>query len=237
MPNISINNLSIQFPIYSSVTRSVRNSVLKAATGGRFTGASGAQLMVTAIDSINLDIRAGERVGLMGHNGSGKTTFLRSLAGGYPPTNGSVRIEGSISSFLDISLGMETEASGYENIYLRGLLMGMQREEIDAKLETIAELTGLGQYLDMPLRTYSSGMLARLAFAVSVNADADILLMDEWLSVGDADFATKSSAILSQKIENTSILVIASHSLDLIKKVCTRKIVFSQGKVTEDSAI
>ncbi len=237
MSHIEAERLIVEFPIYDNAHRSLKNTVIHATTGGRLAQAAGDRLTVRALDEISFTIRAGERVGLVGHNGSGKTTLLRVLAGAYEPVSGSLAVRGRVASLLDIFLGMDHEATGYENIFLRGVIMGMAPREIKKKTEEIAAFTDLGEYLDMPVRTYSSGMRLRLAFAVSTSTDADILIMDEWLSVGDTEFNAKASQRLTALVESASILVIASHSPQLISDLCTRTIRLEHGRIMEDAAI
>lgn len=234
MSFIRANNLSISFPVYTTASRSFKNAVVSATTGGKICSSHADCVVVNAVDSLNLTIEEGERVGLVGHNGSGKTTLLRVLAGAYEPTAGTLEIQGRIASFLDISLGVDQEASGYDNILVRGILMGLSRKEILKKTPEIAEFTGLGDYLDMPVRTYSSGMLMRLAFAVSTAVHADIILMDEWLSVGDAEFQKRAQERLKTMVDQAAILVIASHSPDTIESVCNRVICLEAGKIVSD---
>jgi lipopolysaccharide transport system ATP-binding protein len=156
------------------------------------------------------------------------------LAGVYPPVSGSLEVNGQIVSLIDLSLGMDQEATGYENIFLRGIMMGIKPSEIEKKLDAIAEFSELGEdFLNMPTRTYSSGMLLRLAFAVSTSIHADIVLMDEWLSVGDASFNEKATERLDQVVENSAILVLASHSTELVHKMCNRILTFQHGRITE----
>jgi lipopolysaccharide transport system ATP-binding protein len=179
---------------------------------------------VTALNNISLNLKDGDRLGVMGPNGSGKSTLLRALAGIYAPTSGSIEVKGSIASLIDISLGMDMEATGYENIHMRGIMMGLKLKQIKAIEEEIAEFTELGTFLEMPIRTYSTGMHMRLGFAVSTAISADIILMDEWLSVGDSDFLVKAEKRLQNYIQKSSILVIASHSEDLIAKLTNQLI-------------
>jgi lipopolysaccharide transport system ATP-binding protein len=183
---------------------------------------------------LSFNIKKGERVGLMGHNGSGKTTLLRVLAGAYEPVSGYLKVKGRIASLLDINLGMDVDATGYDNIFLRGIMMGLTPSEIRAKTDDIAEFTELGEYLDMPVRTYSTGMQLRLAFAVSTSVDADIVVMDEWLSVGDAAFNEKAARRLKGFVDNASILVIATHSEELLKSVCNRAFKMEHGQIIEE---
>lgn len=233
---IEASDLSVDFPISNQSHRSIRRAFVSATTGGLFkSNSTGKPDTIRAIDDLNFRLEKGDRVGLMGHNGAGKTTLLRVLAGIYPPTSGNLIVQGKVTTLLDIGLGLESESSGYENILLRGILLGHSPSLIESKMKEIADFSELGDYLEMPLRTYSSGMLLRLAFAVSVCAHADILLMDEWLSVGDESFSTKASKKLHSLIDDSSILVLASHSKDLIKQTCNRLFVSEHGRFTETS--
>ena len=236
MARIVAHDAVVEFPVYTGMHRSLKSAVLRATTGGRLARDSADRVTVRALDGVSFEIRAGDRVGLMGHNGAGKSTLLRMLSGIYEPVAGSLEVEGRVATLLELSLGIDPDASGYENIMLRGVMAGLRLREIRAKMDEIAEFTELGDYLDMPVRSYSSGMLLRLAFAVSTSIEADILLMDEWLSVGDAEFSKKASARLKQLVERTPILVLASHSKELIEKTCNRVFRLEHGRVIEQSA-
>ena len=231
--HIKAHNLCVEFPIYNTANRNLKKQILQAATGGRIAQDAKKHVVVRALDEIELDLKPGDRLGLVGHNGSGKTTLLRALSGVYTPTEGQLDVKGNLATLLDIGLGMDGEASGFENIRIRGLLMGLTLEEIDAKTDEIAAFTELGEYLNMPMRTYSSGMLVRLGFAVSTSINADIVLMDEWLSVGDADFQKKASERLNKFVDAASILVIASHDMSLVEKTCNKIIRMEHGKMVE----
>ncbi len=222
MPSIQLQNVTVQFPIYSFHSRSLKNSVVGKITGGAIGRDVSNHIAVTALHELTLDLNEGDRLGIMGPNGAGKSTLLRVIAGIYAPTSGSLKVEGRIASLIDISLGMESEASGYENIRMRGVMMGLTLKQIKSLEEEIAEFTELGPYLNMPIRSYSTGMHMRLGFAVSTAVPADILLMDEWLSVGDESFKTKAEARLKEYIKKSSILVIASHSKETIKKLTNK---------------
>lgn len=233
MTCIVAREVVVEFPLYTSIHRSLKAAVLNASTGGRVARDSGDRVTIRALDGASFEIREGDRVGLVGHNGSGKTTLLRALLGVYEPVSGVLDVQGRVASLIDLSLGLDQEGSGYENIMLRGVLAGLRLREIRAKIEEIAEFTELGDYLEMPVRTYSSGMLLRLAFAVCTSVEADILLMDEWLSVGDAEFSKKASLRLEKLVDQTPILVLASHSPDLIHKVCNRIFRLEHGSLVE----
>src|SRR6266702_6265993 len=190
MVSIDVWNASVDFPIFDAKTRSLKKAVL-GKVGGKI-GTDQKAPIIEALHDITLSLREGDRVGLVGHNGAGKTSLLRMLAGIYEPTSGSLRSSGRITSLLDVTLGMDHEATGYENIMIRGLIMGASKQQMRDLTDSIAEFSGLGDYLTMPVRTYSSGMVLRLAFAIVTSVEADVLLMDEWLSVGDADFVLKA---------------------------------------------
>jgi lipopolysaccharide transport system ATP-binding protein len=231
---IRAQDVVVEFPIYNASHRSLRKSLMRATTGGRVAADAAKRVTVRALDGVSFEFNPGDRIGLVGHNGAGKTTMLRVLAGVYPPVGGSLEVRGRIVSLIDLSLGMDHEATGYENIFLRGIMMGMKPSLIEQQLDEIAEFSDLGEdFLNMPVRTYSSGMLLRLAFAVSTSIHADIVLMDEWLSVGDAAFNEKATDRLSKVVENSSILVLASHSTKLVEKMCNRVLMFQHGKITE----
>ncbi|MDH6420915.1 lipopolysaccharide transport system ATP-binding protein [Polynucleobacter sphagniphilus] len=234
MSYIQAKDLVVEFPLFNNTHRSIKNAVLHATTGGRLAKYAGKTTGVRALDCLNFDIQTGDRVGLVGHNGSGKTTLLRVLAGAYEPTFGALHLKGRVASLLDISLGMDQDASGYDNIFLRGVMMGLKPAEIRKKTEEIAEFTELGDFLNMPVRTYSSGMQLRLAFAVSTSVQADIIVMDEWLSVGDASFISKASERLKRLVDEAAILVIASHDPALIGKLCNRAFRMEHGCIVEE---
>jgi lipopolysaccharide transport system ATP-binding protein len=237
MASIVADRIRIEYPILQSTNRSLKRRFVSAATGGRVARDARDHVVVTALDDVSFAIREGERVALVGHNGSGKTTLLRSIAGVYRPVSGGLAVEGSISTLFDISIGFDPEATGRENVFLRGLVMGMTREQIDERMDDIHEFSGLGGYLDLPIRTYSSGMLLRLAFSVATSVRRDIVLMDEWLSVGDADFADRAAQRLQEHLARTSILLVATHSEDLTRRVCTRRIELNHGRVVGDEPV
>lgn len=229
--------LTVEFPIFENSHRSLKKKVLHLSTGGIIGNDAGNHPVVCALDHLDFNLKDGDRVGLVGHNGSGKTTLLRVLSGIYAPTRGSLSIKGRTASLLDVSTGVDPDATGFENIYLRGIMNGFRPSRIRDKIDEIADFTELGEYLNLPVRTYSSGMMLRLTFAISTSIDADILIMDEWLSVGDADFQEKAAKRLKALVDNASILVLASHSPDLIANVCNRKIQLEHGKIVTDEPI
>ncbi len=237
MTVIRARDVVVEFPIYGiSTSRSIKKVIMRAATGGVLGRDSSERIVVKALDSVSFEVHEGDRVGLVGHNGSGKSTLLRLVAGIYEPSAGSVEVNGRVSSMLDIFLGMDLEATGLDNIYLRGRVMGVRPQEMRAKLDEIVDFTGLGDYLHLPLRTYSSGMAMRLGFAVSTSIDADIILMDEWLNVGDAEFMEKATHRLDTLLDGARVVIIASHDLSLIKSQCNKIIRLEHGKIVNTSA-
>ena len=231
MAFITLEKASVVLPIFNSSARSITNTLVSAATGGALTAQKGGHLSIEALKNIDLEIVAGDRIGIIGHNGSGKSTLLRLLSGVYEPSSGKIQRSGSVSSLVDISLGINGENTGRENIFLRGKLLGLSRKEIDEKIDEIIEFSELGEYINLPVRIYSSGMLLRLAFSVSTSITADILIMDEWLSVGDGAFAERSSQRLRNLVDESEILVIASHTLELLKETCNKIVWLEHGLI------
>ena len=231
MAHISLKQASVVLPIFNSSSRSLTNSLVSAATGGVLTAQRGGHISIEALKNLDLEISAGDRLGIMGHNGSGKSTLLRLLSGIYEPSSGRIERSGSIASLVDISLGINAESTGRENIFLRGKLMGLSKKEIDEKIDEIIEFSELGDYINLPVRIYSSGMLLRLAFSVSTSITADILIMDEWLSVGDGAFAERASNRLRELVDSSEILVIASHTRSLIEETCNKVVWLEHGVI------
>ncbi len=231
MASITLENVSVDFPIYGGGSRSLKKSLIRAGTGGRFARDAGDRICVRALDNVSLEIEDGDRLGIVGPNGAGKTTLLRVLAGVYEPAYGTVCRNGHVSTLFDATLGMDMEATGYENIRLRSLFLGVSPREARRMMDEIAEFTDLGGYLAMPMRTYSGGMKLRLALAVSTCFDPEILLMDEWIGMGDAHFLEKAKGRMDRFVGRTSILVIASHSETLIERLCNKALLLNRGEV------
>jgi lipopolysaccharide transport system ATP-binding protein len=231
MTNITLSQASVEIPVFNSASRSLTNSLVRAATGGLLTTHKGGHVSIRALSEISFELRPGDRLGVIGHNGSGKSTLLRLLTGIYSPTSGAVSRSGTIASLMDISFGINQDNTGRENIFLRGKLMGLSKREIDEKIDEIVAFTELGAYINLPVRTYSSGMLLRLAFSVATSIRADIIIMDEWLSVGDEGFADRAQTRLNELVDESEILVIASHSRALIEKTCNRVLWLEHGLV------
>jgi ABC-type polysaccharide/polyol phosphate transport system ATPase subunit len=237
MAFLRLRNLSVEFPIYQGSSRSLKKLLVATTTQGNLARDATHRVNVRALNDINLDIEDGDRIGLIGANGAGKTTLLRILAGIYLPTRGQVYSSGKISALLDVSLGLNPDATGLENIILRGMYMNIHPREMRTRVDDIAEFTELGAYLDMPARTYSAGMMVRLGFAVSTCILPEILLMDEWLSAGDARFLEKAQKRMEQFVGSSNILVLASHSVDLLRNWCNRGILLQHGRIAAQGDI
>jgi len=232
--SIELRNVGVDFPVFNASSMSFKNRVLSAVTGGAIDRKHDGSVIVKGLQNINLSIKAGERVGLIGHNGAGKTTLLRVLSGIYTPTEGEAIINGECVSLINISLGIDPEATGRENIKLRAAMIGFTPKETREKVDEIIEFSGLGDFIDMPFRTYSSGMQLRLAFAVSTSVRPQILVLDEWLSTGDEEFKHRAEKRMVEVVDATDILILASHSRQLLEENCTRVLWLEHGKVRMD---
>jgi lipopolysaccharide transport system ATP-binding protein len=235
MAHIVAKDVTVDFPVYASNTRSLKKLLVNATTGGRFARDAADRVVVRALDSVSFEFREGDRVGVIGHNGSGKSTLLRVLAGIHEPVSGQLIVDGTVTSMLSIFLGMDMEATGLENIYMRGHVMGIAPATMRTMFDEIVDFTGLGDFLHLPMRTYSTGMAMRLAFAVATSVEADIVLMDEWLSVGDVEFVKKAQLRLDQFVSKASIVVLASHNLGLVKEQCNKILNLEHGVLTEQT--
>lgn len=231
-PVVSASNLVVDFPIFGMTgNRSFKKSLINIATGGTLARDASNRVSVRALDDLTFELKNGDRVGLIGHNGSGKSTLLQVLAGIYEPTGGQIQVNGKVTSMLGITLGMDGESTGLDNIYMRGRFMGLTKSQIDDLVDDIVEFAGIGEFLHLPMRTYSSGMSMRLAFAVATSVDADIILMDEWLSVGDTSFMSKAKQRLTHMVDNARLVVIASHDHSLIEDQCNIVLHLEHGKI------
>lgn len=186
---------------------------------------------ITALNDLSFTINRGERVGLVGRNGSGKSTLLRVLGGIYTPSSGTLRTVGKVSALFNINLGVQTDYTGRDNILIRGLIKGWTREQIAEKTPEIIEFSGLADFIDLPLRTYSDGMRMRLIFAIATSFSPEILLLDEWIGAGDADFQKKAAARMNSLVNKAGITVIASHNRNLLKNVCDIGVWLDQGSI------
>lgn len=231
---IALRDVDVDFPIFNASTMSFKNRVLNSLTGGVIGQERDGNVVVHGLQEINLQIKAGERVGLVGHNGAGKTTLLRVLSGIYAPTKGEATISGECVSLINVGLGIDPEATGRENIRLRSAMLGFTPEQTKQCTDEIIDFSGLGNFIDMPFRTYSSGMQLRLAFAVSTTISPQILIMDEWLSTGDENFRERAEKRMRRVVDSTDILILASHSRSLLQNNCDRVVWLEHGKVHRD---
>jgi ABC-type polysaccharide/polyol phosphate transport system ATPase subunit len=232
MSTISLKNVSLEFPIFNAQKLSLRNAIIDTL-GGSFTKQKNSIPIVKALDGISFETAPGDRIGLIGHNGSGKSTLLRLLSGIYSLTSGSMKIEGSISTLFGTAVGLNEEMTGNENLFLSSLIFTGDYKKTKDSLEELALFTELGNYLQLPMRTYSEGMKMRIGFAAATNFSPDILLIDEVFGAGDKSFSEKSSKRVETLIHGSNTLFFASHSDDLIKKFCNKAIWMSKGKIVE----
>lgn len=230
--SIDTYNACVDFPIFDAKTRSLKHTFLGAA-GGAIGRNESNTVMVEALKDINLHLQDGDRVGLVGHNGAGKSTLLRLLSGIYEPTRGSAVVRGRVAPVFDLGVGMDPEISGYENIIIRGLFLGQTRKAMSRKMDEIAEFTELGDYLAMPLRTYSTGMRIRLALGVVTSIDPEILLLDEGIGAVDAAFMAKARSRLVEMVKRSGILVFASHSNEFLAQLCDSALWIDHGEIRQ----
>ncbi len=231
MVAITLEGTCVDFPIYGADSRSLKKSLLRVGIGSRVSHDGHHRITVHALRDVSLEFREGDRIGLVGPNGAGKSTLLRTIAGIYEPTRGRVDVHGRITTLFSLHVGIEEEATGFENIALRGLAAGMSGREIERRAADIADFTELGEHLNFPIYTYSAGMKARLAFAISTAIEPEILLMDEWIGAGDASFIEKARGRLNAVVDEAGILVLASHNESLLKRVCNRIVELEAGRV------
>ena len=230
---IDVEGLSISFPLYHGNARSLKKTVLSTVTG-RMAEDSRSRVVVEALRDVNLRLRPGDRLALVGGNGAGKTTLLRAMAGIYEPVAGRVRVQGSLNALVDPHLGMNLGLSGRENIMLRGMYLGLDKKAIEGLAEDVAEFAELTDFLDLPVRIYSSGMIVRLGFALATAVQPQVLLMDEWFLAGDAGFMEKARVRLENLVRGVEILVLSSHVTDVVLQWCTRALWMDQGRVRAD---
>jgi ABC-type polysaccharide/polyol phosphate transport system ATPase subunit len=229
---IVFENVGVEFPIYGS-HRSLRKVIVEKAAGGlvQHRGRKKDHVVVQALRDISLVLNDGDRLALVGHNGSGKSTLLRVIAGIYQPVSGRVLIDGQVTPLFEAMPGFDLEDSGYDNIITAGLLFGMSRQEIESKIPDIEQFSELGEYLSLPGRTYSAGMVTRLGFAFATAINADILILDEGIGTGDTRFAERATERMQQFVGRSRIVVLASHSNDLIKSMCNKAALFHEGQI------
>ncbi len=234
---VSLDRVSVSFPVYQIELRSLKKQLLFQGSAGKIRRGGSRKVVIEALRDVSFSLKAGDRLALIGANGAGKTTTLRTIAGIFEPIHGKVVARGRISPMFDINLGIDADLSGFDNIRIRALLLGLSPNAIERHLPEIVKFTELGEYLDMPVRTYSAGMILRLSFAVATCFKPEILLMDEWILAGDAHFMGKAEARVQGFVERASVMVLASHNLDLCSRWCTTGIWFDQGRIRDQGPI
>lgn len=233
---ISLSGVSVRFPVYDLADRSLKQQFLGLASK-RFFVSESSVFSVNALQDLTLNIEQGERVALIGLNGAGKTTLLQVIAGIYKPTKGRCDKSGRVASMMNMTYGMNSENTGYENINLRATFLGWRGSFLKDRIDEIAEFSGLGPFLKMPIRTYSAGMRLRLAFAIATAVTPDILLMDEWIGFGDQTFVARAEERMMKMVARTGVLVLASHNETMLERVCSRGIVLDGGRIIFDGDI
>ncbi|KRQ29971.1 ABC transporter ATP-binding protein [Mycobacteroides chelonae] len=236
MVRIQTHEAWVEFPIFDAKSRSLKKAFLGKA-GGAIGRNESNVVVIEALRDITLSLKEGDRVGLVGHNGAGKSTLLRLLSGIYEPTRGSSYVQGRVAPVFDLGVGMDPEISGYENIIIRGMFLGQTRKQMQAKVDEIADFTELGEYLSMPLRTYSTGMRVRLAMGVVTSIDPEILLLDEGIGAVDAEFMKKARIRLQQLVERSGMLVFASHSNEFLARLCNTAMWIDHGTIKMSGGI
>jgi ABC-2 type transport system ATP-binding protein/lipopolysaccharide transport system ATP-binding protein len=231
MASIILDRVTVDFPIYNAKKRSLKSEVIRRTVGGHIEAIDDNHLSVMALRDVSLELKDGDRLGLIGRNGAGKSTLLRVLSGVYEPPIGRAVIDGTVSSLTDMTMGMDPEATGYENILLRSVFLGVSVKQARASIADIEEFTELGNFLTLPMRTYSSGMMVRLAFAISTAVTPEILIMDEIVGAGDAAFFAKAETRLNRLIGSTHILVLASHDDEMLRRLCNKAALMDEGRL------
>jgi len=228
MDRVIVDSLRIEYPVID-MNRSFRQEVMNSF-GQILTRSDGAKPSVRAIQNLSFKLEDGDRLGLVGPNGAGKSTLLRTLAGVYLPSQGHVEVVGKISTLLTTGVGMDYDDTGYDNIMTCGLLLGLSKEEVEAKRDEIIEFCDLGDYINMPMRTYSTGMMVRLSFAIATAIEPDVLLIDEVIGAGDARFSRRAANRVEKLMTKASVLVLASHGSETIRTFCNKALFLMGGR-------
>ena len=239
---IELRNVTVDIPVLSVPARSLRKSLMNLTTGGRLMKDQADRVVVRALDGVSLDLFDGDRLGVVGHNGSGKSTLLRVIAGIYAPAGGLADVCGDLSAVLDPATGIDPEATGRQNVGLLARLRGKTAAEAEAVAEQIANVSDLGPFFDLPVKTYSPGMIARLAFAVGTSWRPDVVVMDEWIAVADEQFKSRARARLRDFVTSARTVVLATHDNEIVRAVCNKVLVLEHGRVkdfglVEDTAL
>ncbi|MBN8647351.1 MAG: ABC transporter ATP-binding protein [Caulobacterales bacterium] len=229
--SIRVSNLTIDLPLIDVSANSLRRKIINLAVGGKFMKKQSGDLIIRAIDNVSFEVDDGERVGVVGHNGAGKTTLLRAVAGVFEPRAGKVIIDGKITALFGAGIGLDPEATGLENIVLMAAYLGMHIKTTDPIVEDIIDFCDLNDYIELPVKVYSTGMLGRLAFAVATSFKPDVLILDEWLGAGDQAFITKANNRVTNFVNNAKVVLLASHATNIIEQMTSRVLWLDRGKV------
>jgi ABC-type polysaccharide/polyol phosphate transport system ATPase subunit len=230
MVHIKLDNVCLTYPVYGTKARLLKTTLMRRAVGAGINQDSKI-IQVDALQNIDLELKENDRLGIIGHNGCGKTSLLKVLAQIYEPTSGKIQISGSVQGVFDIMLGMDSELSGYENIYLRGIILGYSRKEIEKMIPGIEAFAELGDFLKIPVKSYSAGMLLRLAFGIITGIQTEILLIDEIVNAGDARFIERAKDRIKLLINNSAIMVITTHDHSIIKQWCNKALLLEGGRI------
>jgi ABC-type polysaccharide/polyol phosphate transport system ATPase subunit len=230
MACVEVKNLSLTYPIYGANARSFKSTLLNIATGGRLDKKSG-NIVVEALRDVSFKLERGDRLALLGHNGAGKSTLLRVLAQIYEPTKGYVNVKGRTNCLFDIMMGMDHELNGYENIMLRGLILGLSKPEIREIVPRIEKFAELGDFMKMPIKSYSAGMKVRLAFGIITNVFSEVLLIDEIVNVGDATFIAKAKTQIMNLIHQSEFMVLSTHDTHIVREFCNKALWLKEGRM------
>jgi ABC-type polysaccharide/polyol phosphate transport system ATPase subunit len=233
---VQARDVSVVYKIYTARSRSIKNELFRTVGGG-IKVEDDSRVSVNALQNVSLSLRPGDRVALIGGNGAGKSTLLKVLAGIMEPSAGELRLSGRVSSLLDMSMGMDPEATGYENIIMRSVFLGANFAEAKARVSEIESFCELGDYLHFPMRTYSTGMSLRLSFAIATSVQPEILVLDEMIGTGDESFSIKAKARMDEIVSKLQILIIATHDLSTARTLCNRGVVLSHGNLVADTEI
>lgn len=231
MASIILQDVCVSFPVYTDSGKSLKRKILSSVVGSSLTKRDGV-LHVDALKEVNLDLGPGKRLALLGCNGAGKSTLLRVMAGIYPPTSGNIHTQGKIQAVFDRNIGTSLDSTGWRNIESRGILLGLKKDQIIMLKDRVSKMSGLGAYMDMPIRTYSAGMLMRLNFCIVTSLRQDILLLDESILVGDKNFLSLAKKKVNEMIEQSKLLVLASHSMELLRQFCNCGLLMEKGRAT-----
>ncbi len=230
MAYLEVQNVSLTYPIYGSNARSFKTTLINLATGGRLDK-SGGSIAVEALKDVSFKLDSGDRLALLGHNGAGKSTLLKILAYIYEPTKGVVNVQGQMNCLFDIMMGIDHELNAYENIMLRGLILGLSKVEIRKIIPEIEEFSELGDFMKIPIKTYSAGMKVRLAFGIITSILSEILLIDEIVNVGDAQFIEKAKARIGSLVNRSEFVVLSTHDLNIVRDLCNKALLLEHGNV------